>query len=160
MLTLPPSASPRSQALAIVEELSKDCSYPQLLGLLQLDYLIERGLADLLEEATLSTLDLRRAMHPDGASTAEVTPRRGDVQWTQSAKSSLQQIHSHVASDRPTTARRTIESIIDRAQALTEFPALGQPYPHRQAVRILTYGSFRIPYRLDDGRVVVLGVFR
>ncbi len=83
-----------------------------------------------------------------------------EVRWTKSARSSLQQIYSQVAANRPETARRTIESILDRAHALAEFPQLGQSYAHRRGVRVLTYGRFRIPYSIEDGQVIVLGVFR
>lgn len=83
-----------------------------------------------------------------------------DVRWTRSARSSLQRIYSQVASDRPETARRTLESIVDRAHALVGFPELGSAYGYRQGVRILTYGQFRIAYCIDAEHVVVLGVFR
>ncbi len=84
------------------------------------------------------------------------------LRWTAEAEHSLRDVHRHIAQDRPTTARRTIESILNRVESLREAPTLGQPWRHqsRHGVRRLTYGQFQIAYLFNDSReVVVLGVF-
>ena len=84
-----------------------------------------------------------------------------ELNWTAEAEISLREIYDHIAQNRPATAQRTIESILNRVESLREAPTLGQPYPHRQRqVRRLTYGQFQIAYLLEDGgSVVILGVF-
>ncbi len=82
--------------------------------------------------------------------------------WAGEAEASLRDIHNHIARDRPETARRTVDSIVNRVEALREFPQLGQAYPYlqEQPLRILTYGQFQIAYLLqDEHRIIVLGIF-
>ncbi len=84
------------------------------------------------------------------------------LKWTQEAEGALREIYSHIAQNRPTTARRTVESILNRVESLSEAPTLGQPYPNaaRPGVYQLTYGQFQIAYFYEDGgNVVILGVF-
>ncbi len=94
------------------------------------------------------------------------------LRWTAEAELSLRDIHNHIAQNRPATARRTVESILNRVESLRQAPELGQPWPEprvgasgghhprRQGIRRLTYGQFQIAYLFDDPEeVVVLGVF-
>lgn len=84
------------------------------------------------------------------------------LKWTQTALHSLRDIHAYIARDRPTTARRTIESIINKAQSLTGAPGVGQRYTHQpdRSIHQLNYGHFRIAYEITHEQdVTVLGVF-
>ncbi|RMH20360.1 MAG: type II toxin-antitoxin system RelE/ParE family toxin [Acidobacteria bacterium] len=88
------------------------------------------------------------------------------LSWTREAVVSLREIHDYIARDRPATAFRTVESIIDKVQSLTGAPELGQRYTYlpEQRVHHLSYGHFRIAYLLapnadGDDDVVILGVF-
>ncbi len=84
------------------------------------------------------------------------------VSWTPEAEMSLRDIYGYIARNRPETARRTVESIINRVESLAEYPRLGQPYRHLRdrPIFVLTYGNFRIAYLAPDtGDIVVLGVF-
>ncbi len=84
------------------------------------------------------------------------------LRWTPEAEHSLREIYNHIAQNRPTTARRTVESILNRVESLREAPELGQSWRHRRrrGVRRLTYGQFHVAYLFDEpGDVVVLGVF-
>ncbi len=84
------------------------------------------------------------------------------LKWTAEAEQSLREVHNHIAQNRPTTARRTVESILNRVESLRQVPELGQPWRHqrRKGVRRLTYGQFQIAYVFDEpDEVVVLGVF-
>lgn len=83
------------------------------------------------------------------------------LRWSAEAEASLREIYDHIAQNRPATARRTVESILNRVESLREAPNLGQPYSHRQrAVRRLTYGQFQIAYLYEErDAVVILGVF-
>lgn len=84
------------------------------------------------------------------------------LRWTAEAELSLRDVHNHIAQNRPTTARRTVESILNRVESLRQAPELGQPWRHQrcQGIRRLTYGQFQVAYLFDDpGEVVILGVF-
>ena len=82
--------------------------------------------------------------------------------WTPEAVSSIRDIYDFIARDRPETARRTVESILNKVDALAAYPDTGQPYRYtgsRLDVRTIQYGNFRVAYLVEDGEVVVLGVF-
>ncbi|MEM7586386.1 MAG: type II toxin-antitoxin system RelE/ParE family toxin [Acidobacteriota bacterium] len=83
------------------------------------------------------------------------------LRWTAEAESSLREIYNHIAQNRPATARRTLESILNKAESLREAPRLGQAYRHssRHGVRILTYGQFQIAFLQRDDAIIILGVF-
>ncbi|MEM6792501.1 MAG: type II toxin-antitoxin system RelE/ParE family toxin [Acidobacteriota bacterium] len=86
----------------------------------------------------------------------------GQVQWTREATESLRDVYEFIAQDRPRTAGRTLESILNKVASLSGSPHLGQLYPYVESgeVQLLTYGHFRIAYRLEkDGLLTVLGVF-
>ena len=82
--------------------------------------------------------------------------------WTREAAESLRDVYDFIAQDRPHTAARTIESILNKVASLCGSPQLGQHYPYleKQQVNLLTYGHFRIAYQVEKGgQLVVLGVF-
>ncbi len=83
------------------------------------------------------------------------------LRWTAEAENSLRDVYTHIAQNRPATAQRTVESLLNRIESLREAPTLGQPWHQRdQGVRSLTYGQFQIAYLFEDSsEVVVLGVF-
>lgn len=84
------------------------------------------------------------------------------LSWTREAVASLRDVFGHIARNRPTTAQRTIESLIARIQSLADEPRLGQPYPHRAdpTLRQMVHGNFRVAYRIEaGGGIAVLGVF-
>lgn len=84
------------------------------------------------------------------------------LKWTAEAELALREIYSHIARNRPATAQRTVESILNKIESLREAPTLGQPYPHPQSqhVRRLTYGQFQVAFLVtDSGDVLILGVF-
>lgn len=88
--------------------------------------------------------------------------------WTFEAIESLREIFGHIAFDRPRTAERTLESILNKVASLSAAPRSGQRYAYAgdSEVFVLTYGHFRIAYRIErapDGParpgITVLGVF-
>lgn len=85
-----------------------------------------------------------------------------ELRWTLEAVQSLREIHEYIAVNRPATAFRTIESIINKVESLAAYPELGQRLAsaERNDLRLLVYGHFRIPYVCAaSGAVSVLGVF-
>lgn len=85
-----------------------------------------------------------------------------ELRWTREAESALRDIHDAIALDRPETASRTIDSIVNRVESLAGAEERGTPHPlHRRwRVHLLPYGSFRIAYRVEPTEdVTVLAVF-
>lgn len=84
------------------------------------------------------------------------------LRWTHVAEESLRGVYESIAQNRPRTAERTVESIVNKVASLSASPGLGQRYPHveREEILHLSYGHFRIAYRVEpEGDVTVLGVF-
>jgi toxin ParE1/3/4 len=83
------------------------------------------------------------------------------VKWAIEAQHALHEIHEHISRNRPETAQRTLESILNKVESLAEYPTLGQrAHLVRTNVHILTYGHIRIAYQVeDDGDIDILGVF-
>ena len=82
--------------------------------------------------------------------------------WTSAGAESLRDLYQALARDRPKTARRTIEAILDRVEALAADPERGRPYRYAwgRPIQVLSYGPFEIAYLIDDaGGAVVLGIF-
>jgi toxin ParE1/3/4 len=85
-----------------------------------------------------------------------------DINWTAEAESWLHDIYTYIARDSVEAARRVVEGIYEKAQALREYPELGYRYEHSSGedVRILLYGHYRIAYlRKSTTRIDILGVF-
>ena len=67
---------------------------------------------------------------------------------------------STIALDDLATARRWVAALFDRAATLKDFPNRGRMVPEvgRETVRELLFGKYRIVYRRDPNRVVILTV--
>ncbi len=83
------------------------------------------------------------------------------VVWTDEAQCWLRDIFDYIAADNPEAATGTVEGILERAQALKDFPEMGVRYRASvRHVRVLHYGHYRIAYLLrDHDDVDILGVF-
>lgn len=83
------------------------------------------------------------------------------LSWTAEAVATVRDVFAYMARDRPQTAHRTLESILNKVDSLTEYPDLGSPYRYGpEGVHVFSYGSFKIAYLLqEDGDVLVLGIF-
>lgn len=83
------------------------------------------------------------------------------LSWTAEAAATVRDVFASMARDRPQTAHRTLESILNKVESLTECSDLGQPYPYGpKGVFVLSYGSFKVAYLLEEnGDILVLGVF-
>lgn len=85
-----------------------------------------------------------------------------DIRWTEEALFWLKEIHSFIAQDNPSAARRVVRGIYDYIHRLEDFPQLGSRYGHYsgEEVRVLTYGHYRIAYLIHADEVVeILGIF-
>lgn len=85
-----------------------------------------------------------------------------DIYWTDESKSWLKEIYDYIAIDNQTNAKKVVESIIDRAESLKEFPSIGQrllDWPDHE-IRMILYGHYRIVYLVKtEKRIDILGVY-
>jgi toxin ParE1/3/4 len=80
--------------------------------------------------------------------------------WTEEALRWLEGIFEYIAQDNPDAAAQTVQGIYYRAQALIQFPEMGERYARSERhVRILLYDHYRIAYLVKPESVEVLGVF-
>lgn len=81
--------------------------------------------------------------------------------WTPQALDDLQAIRDFIARDAPRRANEFVSRLIDSTDVLQQRPLLGAVVPEvgREEVRELIRGSYRIIYRVDKLRVVVLTVY-
>ena len=84
-----------------------------------------------------------------------------EISWTAEAERWLEDIYEYIAADNPKAAAETVDRIYQRAQALQDFPEMGERYAMSpRHVRILLWTHYRIAYLIkDDGNVDILGVF-
>ena len=82
------------------------------------------------------------------------------VRWAALAEDRVVEAAAHIARDRPDTAARWVESLFTAVGALSRFPRRGRPVPElgREDVREIQYQGYRVIYRVDEKRVVVLTV--
>lgn len=102
----------------------------------------------------------RRSIAPGAVSSR----RSRAVWWTESAARDLEEIARWISQDEPGAARRVLYKLRDRANSLRLVPERGRVVPElaRMGVRRwreLLSGPYRIVYRVEEERVLVLAVF-
>ena len=82
------------------------------------------------------------------------------VIWAPRAIRRVTEIADYIAADRPGAARRWARALFDRVRALGLQPRIGRKVPElgRDEIREVLYGEYRVIYRIDPKRVVVLTV--
>lgn len=100
------------------------------------------------------------------AERAAKKPRRGAPKsralfWTDRAIRDLDEIADHIARDNQAAAERWIAILMKTAEHATTIPLAGRRVPEigRDDVREVFKRTYRIVYRVRDGRVEVLTVF-
>jgi len=82
--------------------------------------------------------------------------------WTEESISWLKEIHDYIAEDSPVNAKKVVESIVDRAESLKDFPSIGQrlmDWPDYD-IRMILYGHYRIVYQIkSELQIDVLGIY-
>ena len=84
-----------------------------------------------------------------------------NVVWTDQAWKRLLEIERFVARDNPRAAARLVDKLIDRGDALAEYPEQGRRLPEipESGLRELIVNNYRIVYRRTPKAVEVLTVF-
>jgi toxin ParE1/3/4 len=82
------------------------------------------------------------------------------VIWAPLALDRAAEIARYIAADRPSAAERWIDGLVRLAAGLSRAPRRGRIVPEvaRPDLREILYGRYRLIYRLDPKRVVVLTV--
>jgi len=82
------------------------------------------------------------------------------VEWTEPAVSDLEGIRDFIARDSEYYATRFVEKIIEAVESLQKFPEIGRPVPEaeEQNIRELLFHHYRIIYRAELNRILVLTV--
>ena len=77
------------------------------------------------------------------------------------AQDDLRSIKIHIARDAPATASAYIRRLKKSVSRLKEMPYSGQVVPEigREEIREVLLGSYRLIYRVSDGRIEILTVF-
>ena len=82
------------------------------------------------------------------------------ILWTESAISQLTDIYEFIAKDSPQYALRMVDRITARSKQIQLFPELSQVVPeyNRDDIREMIEGPYRVIYRTESGRAIVLAV--
>ena len=89
-----------------------------------------------------------------------VPARRVRSVWSPLAIQRVESIALEIAGDRPAAADRWVRSIFSRAKQLSAYPASGRMVPEfaRPELRQLPHPPYRLIYRVETARVVLLAV--
>jgi toxin ParE1/3/4 len=90
--------------------------------------------------------------------------RRVPVEWATIAARDLAQIVEYIAQDDPGAAARVLDRLEAKASSLETMAGRGRIVPELQRIQIRGYREllvkpYRLIYRVESARVVVLGVF-
>ena len=82
------------------------------------------------------------------------------IEWSLTAIAHLASIYEYIARDSAIYAQQTIESLVNRAERLSQFPRSGRALRgyHSQNVRELVVNPYRIIYQLSGSHIQIVGV--
>ncbi|MDA8021232.1 MAG: type II toxin-antitoxin system RelE/ParE family toxin [Thermoanaerobaculia bacterium] len=83
------------------------------------------------------------------------------IVWSDPAVEDLESIHAYILRDSERYARQFVGRIIEAAESLEALPRRGRQVPEareRTDVRELLFQSYRIIYRLETSRVLIVAV--
>lgn len=80
--------------------------------------------------------------------------------WSPLAIDRATEIAEYIAQDNPSAARIWIETLFGKVQIRQSSPKSGRVVPesHREDIRELIYGNYRIIYRVEKNRISVLTI--
>jgi len=82
------------------------------------------------------------------------------VEWTEPAVADLEGIRDFIARDSEYYAARFVEKALEAVEKLAKFPKIGRSVPEveEENIRELLLHSYRIIYRVEPRRVLILTV--
>jgi toxin ParE1/3/4 len=83
-----------------------------------------------------------------------------NIEWTRSAIHDVRVLRNYIAYDSEAYADRFAQKIIDAVEKLQRFPMMGRRMPEAsdEAIREILFQKYRIIYRVEPSRVLVLMV--
>ena len=80
------------------------------------------------------------------------------VTWSALAEKRALEAVDHIAQDRPQAAAAWLEELLERVARLDQFARRGRVVPEigRSTVREIRHAPYRVIYRVDASRVVIL----
>ncbi|MCK5227860.1 MAG: type II toxin-antitoxin system RelE/ParE family toxin [Desulfobulbaceae bacterium] len=80
--------------------------------------------------------------------------------WSPLAIDRTIKIAEYIAQDNPSASAKWVENLFDKVHILKSSPMSGRIVPeiHREDIRELIYGNYRIIYRLETKKVAILTV--
>ena len=80
--------------------------------------------------------------------------------WSPFSIERLTEIAKYIENDSPKNANAFIDNIFNEIERLRSFPDLGRFVPEleNRNIREIIYDSFRIIYRIDDNRIIILTI--
>jgi toxin ParE1/3/4 len=82
------------------------------------------------------------------------------VLWSPLALERVEEAADYIARDQPAASVRWVESLFARVELLAKSPSQGRIVPEirRQNIREVRHQGYRVIYRIDDNKLVVLTV--
>jgi toxin ParE1/3/4 len=82
------------------------------------------------------------------------------ILWAPRALDRIEEATEYIARDRPSAAVRWVESLFARVELLAKYPAQWRVVPEirRQEIREIQHQGYRVIYRIDDKKLVILTV--
>jgi len=83
-----------------------------------------------------------------------------EIIWAPRALDDLEALIEYISSHAPVTARRFAQKLINRVEILMSHPHLGSlvPEDESETYRELIHGNYRLIYRVDGERVLIVAV--
>jgi len=80
--------------------------------------------------------------------------------WTEPALADIESIRDYIRRDSEFYAGRFVNRVIETAESLVELPARGRLVPEANdpSIRELLFQNYRIMYRTESARIVILAV--
>ncbi|MFZ5775012.1 MAG: type II toxin-antitoxin system RelE/ParE family toxin [Thermodesulfobacteriota bacterium] len=82
------------------------------------------------------------------------------IVWSPLAVERASEIAQYISLDNPTAAAKWIDRVFEKVKALSSSPEIGRYVPelHRNEIRELIYGNYRIIYRIEKANISVLTI--
>jgi len=82
------------------------------------------------------------------------------IEWTEPSLLDLESIRDYIRRDSEYYASRFVEKVIEAVETLKKFPKIGRHVPESEDenIRELLLHNYRIIYRVETGRILVLTV--
>lgn len=80
------------------------------------------------------------------------------IEWTRSAARDIRTLRDYIALDSEAYAERTARKIVEAVEKAGTFPRVGRKVPEADddSIREILFGNYRILYRIEESRVLVL----